>query len=383
MAERRGGGRAGGQPGRRRRGRQRLGHVRWEHFSHRHMWNMIMDARPDDVFERHHEWRDLGRRLVEVNTAVQGQLNTLFTTWRGSAAMTAALGNTSLLAWAQDAAEITDEVGAQLGVYGNALVEARRRMPQPRPVDAERAFRSGDGVEVLSGPENAYVLMALLDDNEPTARRSREARQQAIEVMRAFETDANQVATEVDQAYATPPVAADPDGGNDWAEVPSPVPGPSPGPPPPAWSADQGGPATTTQQGAAGSGHPGSGSAGAAGPGGFGAGGLGGLGGAAAGGGADQAYGGRGFGPAAGVRGPHGPGGPGRGFGGLAGQAAAAEAAAARGAGGARGGGMLYPPVGGAAGRDEDREKPLASYVMADDDLFDDDRVVAPPVFGA
>src|SRR5215207_4673969 len=99
-----------GQSGGRRRGRQRLGHVRWEHFSHRHMWNMIMDARPDEVFERHREWRDLGRQLVEVNTAVQGQLNTLFTTWRGSAAMTAALGNTSLLAWAQEAAEITDEV---------------------------------------------------------------------------------------------------------------------------------------------------------------------------------------------------------------------------------------------------------------------------------
>jgi len=46
---------------------QRLDHVRWEHYSHRHLWNMIMDAHPNDVFGRHHHWVQLGRDLVKIN----------------------------------------------------------------------------------------------------------------------------------------------------------------------------------------------------------------------------------------------------------------------------------------------------------------------------
>lgn len=371
----------------RRRGRQRLGHVRWEAFTHRHLWNMIMDAHPDEVFERHREWRELGRTLVDVNTTVQTELNTLFVSWRGSAAVTAAISNTNLLAWAQEAAETTQEVGEQLGNYGNALVEARKRMPQPRPVDAERAFHSGDSVEVLNGPENAYVLMALLDDNQYTDRQSREARLQAIEVMRAFEVDARRVETQVDQSYGTPPPTAVTGGGGITPAVPPPpVPlPPSGGPPPgvPPSPAYPGSPATTSQQGA-GPVATGSGVSGPAGIGGFGTGALGGAA-AGAGAGADAVYGGRGLAGAVGAGG--GPGAMGRGIGGLPG-GAAAEGAAARGAAGAAGGsgrgGMLYPPMGGGLGaRDDDQEKRLAAYVVADDDLFDDDRPVAPPVFGA
>ena len=382
--------------GRGRKRPQRLGDVRWDGFTHRHMWNMVMDAHPDQVFERHREWREVGSTLIEANGTVQESLNGLFTTWRGSAAITAAMSNTDLLAWAQEAAETTQEVGEQLGLYGNALVRARMQMPQPRHTDAERAFRAGDGAEVLDGPENSYVMMQLADDNLYTSQERREAKQRAVEVMQTFERESLRVEDRVNESYTPPPFTAPAHGGSQWVEVPTnsltPQPGPGgyPSPAPPSGvGAGVGAPAGTTAAGAT-PGFPVPGVNGPGGLGGYGPGGFGAL--PGAGSGSDSVYGGRGFGagPLAGAGGPGGTGGAagamGRGMAGMAGNAAAAEAAAARGAAGAggRGGGMMYPPMGGAgAGGDEDREKRVASFVVADDDLFDDDRPVAPPVFGA
>jgi hypothetical protein len=39
--------------------------------------------------------------------------------------------------------------------------------------------------------------------------------------------------------------------------------------------------------------------------------------------------------------------------------------------------------MGGTAGGDDDIEKRMPAYLVDSDDLFDDDRTVAPPVFGA
>jgi hypothetical protein len=39
--------------------------------------------------------------------------------------------------------------------------------------------------------------------------------------------------------------------------------------------------------------------------------------------------------------------------------------------------------MGGMAHGDDDTEKRVAPYLVDGDDLFDDDRTVAPPVFGA
>jgi hypothetical protein len=365
---------------------QRLGHVRWDGFGHRHMWNMIMDARPDDVFERHERWTKLGASLAEVNTAVQQTLNSLFESWRGSAAITAALSNTHVLGWAQEAAESVQQVGEQLGHYGNALVEARNRMPQPRHVYYERTFRAGDGATVLNGPENTYTLLQLADDQMYTLQERREAKQRAVEVMQAFEANAIDVRQ---QLGTIPPLhgSIDPDG-DGGSDDPSLIPSPGPGGVPPSWRPLPGdaGPAPTGSMGAdpsfAGSG---AGSGGVGGAGGYGPG-TGALG--MAGTGADAVTGGRGpGGPFTGMAGPRGVGAGasamGRGVGALPGQGVGAEAAA-RGAGaGARGGGAFYPPFGGAGGGEDDRDKPLAPYLVAEDDLFDDDRVVAPPVFGA
>lgn len=461
-------------------GPQPLGSVRWEGFTHRHMWNMIMDARPDDVFERYERWNRLGAELIEVNAVVQQQLNTLFTTWQGTAAMGAGASNARLLQWSQDVAETTQNIGEQLGTYGNALVEARKRMPQPRAMTNEQDFRAGDGTSGLTGQENAYLWFQLMSDHQATAAEREEARQGAIAVMQTFESDAVQVEREVSsRPYEWTPQAVD--RGYGLVAGPEPTPDYDGGILLPQDSTT---PAGTTPAGTApvgvGSGPPGyggpGGPGGVSGPGGSGPGGGGsGPGGYGPGGGAGSpgyvAPGGGAGGPGrsvpGGVAGPGGAGGPGRyapggaggpgrpvvggpggvggvpggaggagggnttrgpnrylaggaggpggagrylpggagspgaagrylpggaggpgatgGPGGVAGRLGAAGVGGSAGAAGAgRGGGAgMYPPMGGHADGDEDTEKRMPAYLVDSDDLFDDDRTVAPPVFGA
>lgn len=390
-------------------GPQRLGDVRWEGFTHHHMWNMIMDAEPNDVFGRYRRWQDLGTELASVDEAVQSTLNTLFGAWQGVAAMRAAQANTRLLAWAQEATEISQGIGEQLGGYGNALVQARKTMPVPRALPQEQAFRAGQDVTVDSDLANSYVPLQLMTDHLATTRERVEAREGAIAVMRAFESEAYNVREEVRATGTfepTPQVtvvnAPGPVDHEPPPYVPPPVPPLPPGPYPPVPPGGPGyppgeeGPVDTEVAGVPGGGGPGTGPGGGPGGGWWSGGGLSGLPGQGQGGQSGGGPGGAGFG-ALGPGGAGGAGGAGSaaagrvpGFGAVPGGAAAAEAAALRGAGSAGGagaagrGGMggMYPPMGGAAGGDDDTEKPLARYLEADD-LFDDERTVAPPVFGA
>ena len=358
-----------------------VGDVRWEGYSHRRMWDMIMRSRPRGLFARADRWRAAADLLVEQNKFLQRKLNTLLATWQGPAAEAAARSQQALLDWAQEAATRASTVGIELGNYGNALVSARMRMPQPQQRAAELAFRDGDGAQVRDGTAGAHLLLQVLSDRLPTEQQAREAKWDAVRIMRELENDAQQA------ERAMPRFSAAPRTTNDAAPsptpvppgaVPAPLPGPAPAPMPGPADVDGVVPATTSAQAfgqptAAGAGEfrgtltppgvgPGSGPGDVVGRGGspWGAG----AGGGAAPGGVLGAPG-RGGLPGAGPSGGGAPGGTG-------GRAAVAGT-----------GGGFVPGAGGAReDGDEDTAKPLADYLEGDD-IFTDDRRVSPPVWGA
>ncbi|HEY0638414.1 MAG TPA: PPE domain-containing protein, partial [Pseudonocardiaceae bacterium] len=194
-------------------GPQQLGTVRWESYTHQRLWDMVMESRPDDVFDRYERWTSIGTDLTTVNTAVQRSLNELFGIWQGTAAMSAGAANARLLAWSQQAAETTQRVGEELGTYGNALVRARKKMPQPRMMQTEQDFRSGEGATGWGGPEASYLFFQLNSDHLADTQERAEAKQGAIEVMRTFEQEAQEIDhTVAGQVYSTSPMAANPAG---------------------------------------------------------------------------------------------------------------------------------------------------------------------------
>lgn len=362
--------------------RQRLGSVRWEGYSHGKMWGMLMRSHPDSMFAKAHDWEQLGTEIEELNTSVQQHLSTVLHTWRGSAAAGMAGSGTNLLNWSSGAAETTRTVAADLQNYTNALVRARHAMPQPRHATAESWFRDGAGATVASGPEGAYMLHQLLTDHQASAHEVKKAKAEAVRVMRTFEQESRDIEQGIGH-YHQAPVLTNPGQPADPSvyrrpHPPAPRPTPASSPltrddSPSTWFDDPVAGETTSAAGV------GTGSVGVNG-GGIGAngnplGGPSGAGGIGRDGIAEPIRGGLGASPALGS-------------GGVGGVGPTADGALDGGRFGAAsrgvtGGGGIYPPMsaGGARG-DQDTVHKRSRYVVGED-LFDDDRATAPPVFGA
>jgi hypothetical protein len=339
-----------------------IGGVVWEGYSHRKMWDMIMRANPDELFERVRQWHDVASRLAESNKIIQQRLNALLLSWQGPAAEAAAASQQRLLNWAQDAMTRASTVGTQLGNYGNALVSARQRMPQPQHRAAELNFRHDEGVTVLEGTAGAHMLLQMLSDRLPTAQQAREAKHDAVQIMRELEGNAVKAERAMpqfnDAPKTTKPGQPNPVQPRPWRE-----PGPrAPYHDPVSGSGWSIGDADSSFDGTASVGTSAAQAVSA--PVGYGPGEIRGA----------SPLGGAGGGQM-GVIDRGTPAGPGT-FG-----ASASGGLAARTAPAGPGGGFLPAAVGGRSDGGEDTEKPLADYLEGDG-LFTDDRPVAPPVLG-
>jgi uncharacterized protein YukE len=343
--------------------------VWWEGYSHRQMWDMIMRSKPAELFERANQWRAAAEKLVECNRTIQQRLNALLATWQGPAAEAAAASGQGLLNWAQEAATCASTVGTQLSNYGNALVSARLRMPQPQHRWAELSFRDGEGANVLEGTAGAHMLLQLTSDRLPTAQQARAAKRDAVQIMRELERSATEAERAMPQFTSAPQTTTE--------APPRPItplpsnPSPSPGPPSifdVAPSFDGTASAATTTAQAVGD------------PAGYGAGesrGFSSSPGGGHGGGGYGGYGGYGAGGQVEVPGR----GPAMRAGWLGGVVPGGWSAAGTAAAGS-GGGFIPGAAGARTDGDEDTTKPLADYIEPDG-IFTDNRPVSPPVWGA
>ncbi len=357
--------------------------VFWKAYSHQEMWGMVMRSQPDALFERVGQWQTLAQTLMRRNESLQKSLTDLLATWQGPAAAAAAASQQKLLAWAQDAATRASTISTQLADYGNALVDARLRMPQPRHRQAELDFRAGEGANVQDGAVGAYKLLQLNSDYLPTEQERREAKNEAVRVMQRLEKDAVAAERAMPRFDAPPTVTAAPDPAPPGAPArPAPVTPSVPGAPQPSVTPPDPGPQTppgteppgytSTTPAAVSSTRPGT----SFGPG-------------APDAGGGPLHDGR-VGPFGGGSGPLGAG-PFRSEAGVLGERPAGVGPATKpvGASGIPGrsgvGGQtpgVMPGPAGARG-DEDKEKPLADYLEGPDDVFAVDWPAYPPVLGA
>ncbi|HEV2779012.1 MAG TPA: PPE domain-containing protein [Actinophytocola sp.] len=334
--------------------------VHWEGYTHRQMWDMIMRSNPDDLFARVEQWRTVANTLLDRNRALQQRLNTLLDTWHGPAADAAAASQQRLLNWAQETVTRASAVGTQLGNYGNALVSARLRMPQPQHRWAELSFRDGEGANVLDGVPGAHLLLQMASDRLPTAQQAREAKREAVQIMRELEGNAVEAERAMPQFSDAPQTTTGTEPNHQWRPQPtSTLAGPGR---PLIQDARPSFDGTTTAQVV---GEPvgyGSGQSGGSHP--YGRGGADPLAGRAPLGGDHLGVIGKSPLPQAGT-----PGG------------SVVGGSATRAAAPGLGGGLMPATAGGRSPEDEDTIKPLADY-LEPEDIFMDDRPVSPPVWG-
>ncbi|OLF17384.1 WXG100 family type VII secretion target, partial [Actinophytocola xanthii] len=184
---------------RRNRAQSRFGKVNWDAYQHDHLYDMIMQAKPEQMYARASEWSALAGRIEDTTGRVQQVVERVMGSWRGQAAVNAAGANTRLLQWAGTASHTAGRIAEKMADYTEAVEAAQRRMPEPVFATAERNFRNGYTVTTNGGPSDAVFLRALLTDGMASHEQARARKAEAVAVMEAYESRSKEVHDSIPQ----------------------------------------------------------------------------------------------------------------------------------------------------------------------------------------
>ncbi|VVJ18623.1 Uncharacterised protein [Amycolatopsis camponoti] len=186
-----------------------FGKINWDSYDHRELWDMVQSADPPRLGEQAHRWAELARGVDTATSDVHTLVQKLLLSWRGPSAAQAADSIQRLTGWASTAGENARHIGDGLDTYTAAIGEARRKMPEPVHYWAERWFKEGYAVKRLDGPQGAYMLDELLDDQLPTKKQADDAKAEAVRVMEQYESASHDVRHRLPPAFdAAPQVSA-------------------------------------------------------------------------------------------------------------------------------------------------------------------------------
>jgi uncharacterized protein YukE len=347
--------------------------IRWDYHSHEELYRWIHSAKPSVMGERASQWKDLGGKIKATTDEVQATVVGLRGSWRGSAADRAEQSNAALARWADQASETATQIGAGLERYTHAVEVAQHRMPPP--AHPKNTLLTSYNTNGATQPNSAAMIMSLLEDHKADDDRAKAAKAEAVQVMRQYGAESEQVHASMPWFYDAPaapaaaqpdptapksadrPLPPDPHGNGPGQESARPLPQPNPN--------DSGTTASSFSPAGVSPGDHGPGS-----------------------------YGGQpGYGAGAGFPGSGGTdtvrGGSGIGAGPLAARSGAGAGAVpglggTRGPGGAGGaGGGFGAPLGGGAGAQGDEDGEHKNKFVEGLDRFDDLPPAYPPVFGA
>ncbi|HEX7304744.1 PPE domain-containing protein [Lentzea sp.] len=215
------------------------GTIRWDAYTHQQMWDMVHAADVPGMSVRGAQWQELAPKLRETSRSVQDVVNRLTSSWRGPSAELAAQAATALTSWGETVGDSSERVSRGLDNYTTVLQETKRRLPEPVHYWAEKHFRDGYDVKVLSGPQGLNLLEQLTDDHMPTKAEARDAKAEAVAVMQVYENESRNTRGTLPVFDTAPPVTQPPT----TVTPPPPPPPPPPLPPehtpePPPWRPD-------------------------------------------------------------------------------------------------------------------------------------------------
>jgi hypothetical protein len=198
--------------------------VNWDGQSHQQMWNGVHDQNdPSSGANQGAAWVEIGNVLAELNGDLATAVSATIGGWQGdggSAARAAVLG---LAQWGGQSAQAAQYMGSQLSDQTDGASTAKNAMPEPDSYDAQQVFTqtytssvhdtrqlyaanpTDDGT--VTEPTEADGLQAASAANAAVAARAEQSeakRQQAIQVMRTYETTSTGV-DESTPVFAPPP----------------------------------------------------------------------------------------------------------------------------------------------------------------------------------
>ncbi len=171
----------------------RFGKVNWDAYQHDQLYDMIMKAKPENMYARAEQWQTLASKIDGTTGRVQQIMENVMGAWQGQAAVSSAESNSRLMQWAGDASTTAGTIAQSMATYTEAVERAQRHMPEPSFATAERNFRDGYTVTGTGGPSTAILLKQLVSDGIVSHQEDKARKAEAVQVMETYEAQSKDV----------------------------------------------------------------------------------------------------------------------------------------------------------------------------------------------
>lgn len=176
----------------------------WEKYNHQYLWLMVMRADPQGLMNRAYDLSGHAATMNRTVEDIQSRLQSLFSSWGGEAAQTAADKINPVLEWAYDSATKASDVANRLGEYARAINTARITMPPPTDNGQVDAVHSGGSAEIGDPTMNYFELKAIVNRQTATPTQAEASKDKAIQVVRVYEK-ASHTASKNMPTFTRPP----------------------------------------------------------------------------------------------------------------------------------------------------------------------------------
>ncbi|SDC50375.1 PPE domain-containing protein [Actinokineospora iranica] len=156
----------------------------WAFYTHRKLFDMVhAEANgPGAVADAERAWLEFSALMIESRADTEQALAAAGVTWEGLAAEAMAAGTSPLAQWAGDSGEAGVATNTSVRDVGEAFAHTANHMPEPVPVTSTANSDFG-------GIAAGFVhLLGGQTDQDQQERAAQEAKQRAVELMRAYAT---------------------------------------------------------------------------------------------------------------------------------------------------------------------------------------------------
>jgi len=187
-----------------------MGDHRWRGYSHEELHKMI-NGGPGVAasIPLEDSWKALSETLGQIDASISEGLSKVGASWEGASADAATAALSPLGAWASDAGEGANTMKVSAQFQADYIADARKEMPEPVPVTTEAPSTGDKVLGALTGPIGMMHVINQQNDHEAQEAAQDNAEQKAITVMNNYQSNSEWNGDTLGRFVAPPQVVID------------------------------------------------------------------------------------------------------------------------------------------------------------------------------
>ncbi|TWP53083.1 PPE domain-containing protein [Lentzea tibetensis] len=163
---------------------------RWRGYPHEQLHAMINGGPGVSAsHELERKWKKLADSLTRIDDDLNKALGKVGADWEGSTAEATTAALSPLAQWAADAAQGSEVMKSSAVIQADNIADARKKMPEPLKVTTEAPSGFDIALGAMTGPFGAMDVINQQQDHERQEAAQENAQQQAIKVMEDYESE--------------------------------------------------------------------------------------------------------------------------------------------------------------------------------------------------